>query len=156
MSEFPVNVLQVLDDRISVNMGDFTVVQRPLRPMDPAMCIGVYSVDWRPNDDPEIGHGIESTTSQYNYRIQLLVKHTTEVEGRIIYAKKSKILRAILYRDDTLKVQLTGLSETTLGRKERVQRFGIGRQQYLNNEFGGQFVYLSTTDFWVEVESTPV
>src|ERR1700752_2892664 len=152
MAYFPMAVIDVLHDRFKEMLTDREIVDRALRPTDPPRSVGMFPTDWFPDvDSHEIG-GREPTLGRYTYRIQTLVKHTNEEEGRALYAKDAKIIRAILYRDAELVTRLTGLQEITLGGIERVKRWGVRNQRYLNNELQGQFIFLATTELWLETE----
>lgn len=156
--DFPMNIVNELISHFKDTMKGYEegIVARPLRPADPRLSIGVFPDDWMPREDSyEIG-GFGPTLSTYVLRIHLLVKHTNEVEGRQLYAVDAKKLRAILYRDNDLRLRLAQLSEVSLGQVERVQRMGVRNQRYLNNEVSGTFLFLATTTFWVETETQPV
>lgn len=161
---FPNNVTEVLQTRLGfidiltkINATDDNpdgvpaVFTRPLRPSDPAVCVGVFSLDWAP-DELEIGAS-EPSLSTYIYAIQSFVKHTDEQEGNLLHGLLAKTVRAMLYRDADTRVALGSLSETSLGITERAQRWGVRQQRFANNEVDGQFLFLSTTDFWLQTES---
>lgn len=159
MTAFPMATVEIVHERFAELMRDRVILDRRLRPSDPARSIGIFPVDWSPvRNSMEIGgpnRPPEPTLQTYQYRIQSLVKHTDEIEGRALYALDAKFVLAILYRDQDLRVRLTTVQETLLGSVERVQRFGVNSQRYLNNELSGQFIYLATTEFWVETETVP-
>lgn len=96
----------------------------------------------------------EPTLQRYDFVIQALVKHTDQVEGTAIISALSSMIRRMLYRDAALTVALTSLSSSALGSIERTQRWGVGSQRYLTNEISGNWVFVSTSEFWVETEST--
>jgi hypothetical protein len=161
---FPNNVVETLQQRLGtidiltrINADDLNPTgipacfTRPLRPSDPAVCVGVFPLDWAA-DEQEIG-GTEPTLSTYVYAVQSFVKHTDEQEGNLLHGLLSKTVRAMLYRDQPTRVALGTLSETSLGITERAQRWGVRQQRFANNEVDGQFLYLSTTDFWLQTES---
>lgn len=151
---FPLNIVDVLQDLLPGLMPDHKVISRPLRYTDPARSIGVFLVDWTPQPaSQEIGH-IEPTLSTYNIRIQNLVKHTNEVEGKALFSFDAKTLRAVLYRAGSLTLRFAGLTEELLGSRESSMRWGVGRQRFLSNELKGQFVHLGQTEFWLETETT--
>jgi hypothetical protein len=157
MAGFPINVIDVLHARFKELIGlDIEIIDRPLRYTDPSRSVGLFAVDWVPVEGSyEIGKGFEPTLARYNYRIQALVKHTDEEEGRALYASDSKIIKAILYRDAQLVQRLTELQETNFGSIERAKRWGVRAQRFLNNELQGQFIYLATTELWLEAETVP-
>lgn len=157
---FPSNVVELLASKFLTIEGLEYVLKRPLRPTDPDMCLGVFPLDWVPGEF-EIGGAVninipvDPVTSTYLYAIQAFVKHGDEEEGILKHTILSKIVRAMLYRDTGLRVALAALNETSLGMKERTQRWGVRTQRFIQNEISGQFVFLSTMDFWLETEVVP-
>jgi hypothetical protein len=151
---FPLNIV----DALAVKVGEIEgvaipVPKRPLRLSDPAISVGVHADDWVPKPDSfQIGQ-VEPSLATYMVRVQTMVRHSNEEEGRKLHTAISKHLRALLYRDEPLRVSLGGLYEDIRGSRERVQRFGVARQRFLNNTFNGVMVYLATTDFFVETET---
>lgn len=127
-------------------------VNRPLRISDPARSCGLFALTWQPMaDSQQIGQQ-EPAINRYDIRIQTLVKHAQEIEGRALSSLDAKSIRVILYRDRDLKLRLLTLTEELLSSKETFKRFGIRRQNLLNTEMRGTFVYLNTTEVWFESE----
>lgn len=163
-SELMSEVVSVLETRFTELLNDatqeYSVLTRTLRPTDPNQAIGIFASDWAPFEDSmEMGGpGVpaEPTISRYNFRIQNMVKAANEVEGRQMFARDAKIIRAILYRDQALAVRLRDINEVTLDSSERVMRYGVQRQRFLNNEIRGSFLYLATTELWVDTATVPV
>jgi hypothetical protein len=155
MAGFPENVIDALKPSFDAHLTDHKFIPRPLRFTDPERSLGIYALQWNPEqeDSAQIGQ-MEPALARYQFRIQNLIKAADEVEGRGLYTASAKIVRAILYRDPALRVRLCELSEEVLGSVERVKRYGVRAQGYLNNELRSQFVYLATTDMWVETEVT--
>lgn len=131
------------------------VLMRPLRPIDPNYCMGVFAFDWTPGqgsyaigqEDPQ--HAI------YHLRIQVMVKHTNEEEGLSEHSVLSKTLRAMLYRDPQLRAELTELHESSFGVIERLQHYTVQAQRFMTNEITqGTYVYLSSMDVNFNVEHT--
>ena len=160
MIGFPNNVVDVLASKFLSIEGLEYVLKRPLRPIDPDMCLGVFALDWTPGEF-EMGGSVnmdippDPVTSTYVYAIQCLVKQSDEEEGILKHTVLSKIVRAMLYRDTALRVALSTLNETSLGMKERTQRWGVRTQRFIQNEIQGQFVFLSILEFFVETEVVP-
>lgn len=162
MPGFPENVVDELAVSFTEHMAGVDddppaeILKRPLRHTDPALSLGIYAYNWVPNpDSAQIGQH-EPALATYLYRIQLMVKHATETEARALFTSHGKIVRAILYRDTALRVRLAALQEDLLGSRERFMRFGVRNQSFLNNELRGTFVYLATTDLWVETETADI
>lgn len=153
---FPVNVVDVLFDRISVGMPDHVGTRRSLSPSDPMLSFGVFATEWATDEDSmEIGGTIEPLLNRYRLQVQNMVLSTDESLGRDTHTANSKIVRTILYRDPVLHASLRGLEETVLGSTERVKRFGITRQEFLSGARSSQWMFLTQTHFWLETEKTP-
>jgi hypothetical protein len=158
---FPSSITNTLADSLATISGltmldvpggpRAAVFKRPLRPSDPAVCIGIFTLDWEP-DEKELGFSTP-TLSTYHWAVQGFVKHGDEQEGEQAHADLSKSIRSMLYASQSLRVALTALTETSGGVTERVQRTGCRTQRYANNEVDGKFVFLSTTDFWAQTET---
>lgn len=176
MPGFPENILDELELSISTNFPPVPVIdpdptafppvagtttsipiaRRPLRYMDPERSVGLHVVDWTPDPNSVQMGQAELALNTYLVRIQNLVKHSDEEEGRNLYVLDAKMVRVILYRDTALRVRLGSLNETIMGTQERFKRMGIRNQRFLNNELSGQFVFLATTDVWIETEVTQI
>lgn len=128
-----------------------SVFSRPLRPTDPDISMGVYLVDWTPRDY-QIGQP-EPVVGTYEIRVDLLVKHLEEITGRDLSGKYAKMIRTMLYGDADLRVALTAITESYNGRVERVQKCAVRSQKFLNNEVRGTFLYLASSEFYVETET---
>lgn len=156
MSEFPNNIVDELVTRTTAVLTDLTgpVLRRPLRPTDPERSVGIFPVDWNAVEGQMQMGNVGPSLQTYSFRIHLLVKNSNEEEGRALYANDSKKLRTMLYHDQTLKVALGSLTEVVINdHTERLQRWGIRSQRFLNNELSGQFLFLSSTDFWAETQN---
>lgn len=154
---FPGNVIEKVRPRVQALDVDLFVVARPLQPTDPIQSVGIFPAQWGPQEgSQEMGRQFpgEPTLQRYDFVIQALIKHTDQVEGTAIISALSSMIRRMLYRDAALTVALTSLSSSALGSIERTQRWGVGSQRYLTNEISGNWVFVSTSEFWVETEST--
>lgn len=152
---FPSNVLLLLEAAFAGLDPDLTVLKRPLRPSDPNQSIGMWGALWSPEEDSyEIGHIAphEPTLQTYQIGVQCLVKDGDEVRGLNIHSILSKRIRSVLYRNEPLRVALQSSYTTDGFSTERVRRWGVRNQRYMNNDIEGQFVYVSTLDFWFETE----
>lgn len=162
-SVFPNNVVEVLSLRFDNMDDEITVLRRPLRTTDPATSIGVWGTLWTP--DPEsseirgLGAGSpipgpqEPTLGRYIVTIQAFIKDMEEERGLARHSVLSMWVRAILYRDNALRVALASLNAEVAGVQERMMRWGVTAQRYLNNELGdNEWLYLSTVELWLETE----
>jgi hypothetical protein len=155
---FPNNVVKLIADRVKPAIdADLYVAKRPLRNTDPTQSVGVSASSWVPNEDSLEMRGAtagqEPTISQYLISVQAFVKDMNEVNGLIVHAKLSKMVRTMLYRDATLAVGLRSLSVSAGLYQERVMRWGIRTQRYFSNELNADWLYLSILEFWLETET---
>lgn len=153
-SGFPYNVVTELETAFRANeeLALAAVVGRALRPTDPSRTLGIVANTWSQVQPPLIGQYDPSITA-YDYELQLLVKHAKEDEGRRVAAQLSKTLRVMLYRDPDLRVGLASLSESSMQMTERVTKWSVRRQSFLANEINGQFIFLTTSEIVVEVDT---
>lgn len=129
------------------------VVGRPLRNVDADGAVGVVAVDWLPGDFV-IGQPMPAVAT-YLFSLQALRKFASEEEGITAHYGLAKNVLRMLYGDTTFRVLFGDLTETSAGYLERVQLWGVRQQRYLANEINGQFMFLSVTELWVQVENVP-
>jgi hypothetical protein len=163
---YPNNVVEIiatraalLDDEPDPN-NRVVVLKRPLRNTDPIQSIGVFGTQWTFDPDsfefrgtPQHGPS-EPTLQRYTLGLQAFVKDMDEVRGLYTHSVLTKMIRSMLYHDDPLRVALSALSVSMDGSTESTKRWGISQTRYLSNEISGEWLYLSTMDFWLETEST--
>ncbi len=150
---FPHNIVEVFQTLYKERMPDHEIITRPVRIADPNLSLGIYVMDWMPDmSSLQIGQE-EPALARYRIRLQNLIKHTDEQEARGLFATSAKIVRVILVRDPALRVRLTELQEEILNSRERLLRFGVAQQSFLNNKIDRSFTFLATTDVWVETET---
>ena len=152
---FPNNVVLKLAERYATLDADLAILRRPLRNTDPMQSVGVYAAMWNP--DPEsmeiIGGGrSEPTLQQYVISVQAFIRDGDEERGLAVHSVLSSLVRRVLYRDDTLRLALQGLSVETNGVTESLKRWRLLTQRYFNNDIDGQWIYLSTLELWMETE----
>ena len=160
---FPNNIIEILQTRIAGLDESLTnsTFRRPLRESDPNTAAGVFAATWEPNEDSMEMRGLgssnpapaEPTISTYIIGVQAFVKDFDEERGLARHSVLSKMIRSMLYRDAPLRVGLSTLSVTMNDSVERAQRWGIRAQRYLSNEIDGNFLYLSTLEFWLDTET---
>ena len=95
----------------------------------------------------------EPTLSQYLIGVQAFVKDGDEERGLAAHSVLSMRVRSVLYRDEPLRVALSSLSVTYQGVTERLKRWGVRTQRYFANDLEGQWLYLSTLEFFIETET---
>lgn len=154
---FPNNVVDLLFTRIGLIDTDLRGFKRPLRATDPQQSYGMFGQQWLPDEDSQEMVGSagssEPTIGRYLIGVQAFVKDTSEERGLAVHSVLSKLIRGTLYRDIPLKLALQALTVTLNGSTERTRRFGISTQRYFSNEIAGDFLYLSTLEFWLETET---
>lgn len=155
---FPNNIVILLDTRVHMLDADLAVFKRPLRESDPNQSVGIVAANWTPNEDsyemlgaPQGRH--EPTLQNYSITVQAFVRHGDEEIGLATHSVLSKMLRAMLYRDNALRVGLGLLSAEMNGATEKAQRWGVRQQRYYSNELQGSWLYLSNLEFWLETET---
>lgn len=151
---FPSNVVDEIVGALKRNLPDHNLIRRPVKLMDMTRTIGVFALDWNPDErSQQIGQE-EPTTQRYNFRVQNFVKSANEEHGLAEFALDAKLVRVVLYRDTQLRVALSSLQEELLGTVERVLKYSVQRQRFANNETrNSSFVYVAQTDFFVETEA---
>lgn len=151
---FPNNVVEVVAARMTALWGgDLTIVKRRLHVTDRAQSIGVFPDTWAPDENSYEFVSQEPTVQRYVVKVQAFAKDSVEERGIATHSVMAKAVRSMLYNDAALAVGLNALSVTMFGKTERIQRRGCDRQRFINNEVSGQFLYLSTLDYYVETET---
>lgn len=158
---FPNNAVLEIANRSKLldPAGDVQVFRRPLKPEDPVQSIGIFGGMWAPvQDSVEMKGGFlpgpqEPTIQRYTLAVQAFVKDMDEERGLAAHSVLSKMILAMLYRDEPLRIGLAGLASTMLGQTERTKRWGVSTQRFLNNEIDAEWLYLSTVECWLETET---
>lgn len=151
---FPNNVVMLVSERVKALDPDLFVCRRPLRSSDPNQSVGIMAATWTPNEGSQEFRGSgEPTLQRYAIAVQAFVKDMDEQNGLNVHAVLSAMLRTMLYRDAALRVGFAALSVTASGSTERPSLWGIGLQRFISNEIEGQFLYLSTLEFWLQTEN---
>lgn len=154
---FPNNVADVIFEALRTGIPEIQLaLRRPLRVEDPSWTLSVYPTTWVPDTIEMNGQdSFEPTDTTYSFQIQTLIKTTDEQEGRVWAAYLAKSLRLILYRAQSFIVPLRQLKESRAdGSIERYQRSGIKQQKFAANSLNNLFLQYSSTDYWVQTEST--
>lgn len=153
---FPNNIVDLVATRCALIDTDLFVIKRPLRNTDPNQSIGVVAALWAPDQESLEMRGFypaPPTLQRYSITVQAFVKHMDEVEGLNTHSVLSMLLRSMLYNDGPLRVGLSSLQSTLNGTTEQSQRWGIAQQRFFSNEISGDWLYLSTLEFWLETET---
>ena len=149
----------VIDDEVDPTQR-ITILKRPLRPTDPNQSVGLIPVNWVPNQESLEIRGLpspgpqEPTLQQYMLHVQAFVRDPEEMRGLAVHSVLTSRIRAVLYRDVPLRVGLAALAVNLVGATEQLKRWGFLQTRYLSNEVNGNWLYLSTTELWIETETT--
>lgn len=151
-SAFPNNVVVCLGIVLPGIDSDCTILKRPLRPTDPNYSVGVYSTAWTPQEDShEIGR-VDPTLNNYQIGIQTLVKDGDTERGLAISNILTNRVRAVVYRNEPLRVALGSLYVQDATSRESMKRWGVRSQRFMSNDIEGTFVTISVLDLWLETE----
>jgi hypothetical protein len=160
-SIFPNNVCTLIVARAKTIDIDLKVMQRQIRDSDGTQVVGVFPLNWVPDESsfempaiPSVLAAGEPTLQRYVIGVQAFVKDTNEQRGIGVHAVLAKRVRSLLYRDQPLAVGLAALSVSMSGATERIQRRGILVQRFLANEVEGIFMFLSSCEYFVDTETT--
>lgn len=150
----PQHIVQSFRDTFKERMPDHHFAERQLRPTDPQLALGVVVMSWEHlAASAQIGQ-VEPGMGRYTVRVQSMVKHMNEEQGRTIHNVQCALVRAVLYRSEELRLRLIGVDEEIEGSAERVKRMGVRRQDFLSNQISGSFLYLCASEVYVETEIT--
>lgn len=154
---FPNNIVSIVALRAQLLDSGLKIVKRPLRATDPNQTIGVMAAQWLPNEDSKEMLGsqfaVQPTLSRYTVTIQAMIRDMDEERGLNVHNALARILRSMLYTDNTLRVALSQLSSTLNGITEHSRRWGVQNQRFFANEIKGEWLYLSILEFWLETET---
>lgn len=157
---FPNNVVDFLSIALQSIDGDSKIKKRPIKETDDSQTLAVYPVAWQPvNDSMEmVGHRREPTLQRYTVMVQSFIADLDEERGIRKHSLLSARVRHTLYRSPAVDVNLPKLKvefpSTSGPVEERVSRWGVASQDYMNNQVpsSGKFLFLSTTELFIETE----
>jgi hypothetical protein len=156
-SVFPNNIVSIIKLRTQLLDSELEVFGRPLRTTDPNQSVGITAAMWTPNERSQEMLGqpfsVQPTLSRYGITIQGFIRDMDEERGLNVHTVLARMLRGMLYTDNTLRVALSQLSSTLGPTTERSQRWGISQQRFFANEIKGEWLYLSILEFWLETET---
>ena len=165
MSTFPQNVVEAILTHIPQyfeNPGNptdpatnYTFVDRPVLPTDPARTMSCFSVGWAEEPNSELIGQVEPGMGRYLIRMETLVKNfPTFTEGWQIMATDAKLLRVVMYRDPGLQAELRTFSETIVGVVERFKDLKVTGQQTNPATQAGMNMLVTVTNIIVKTETT--
>ena len=155
---FPNNAVVLIASKIADLDPDLFVVRRPLKPDDSTQSVGVFGTQWNPDHDSYEMRGLpqgrhDPSLSSYLITVQGFVKDMDEERGLAVHGVLAKVIRSMLVRNASLHVGLRSLTVVMDGSTEKAQRWGVNRQNFVSNELSGTWLYLSTSEFWLETET---
>lgn len=161
---FPANIvnllaagLQFIDPHTDPDKKDgVRIYKRPLMTTDASESIGVIATNWGPviSSMEMRGGPFEPTLQRYTVAIQAMVKDAEEERAIAVHSLLSAKVRHMLYHDPALAVALPQLQvsfDTFAGvTVEKLMKWNITSQNFMNHEVKGRFVYLSTLEVVAE------
>lgn len=151
---FPSNAIEIIKTRTQTLYPDLFVIERMLRQSDKTQSVGIYPLNWLPDENSfETGNYEEPTVQRYHIGVQCFVMDADPVRGIKVHSVLTKVMRSLLYNDQPLRVGLDLLQTSMFGKTEKIQRRGISRTRYLSNEVRGNFLHLSTIEYWLETQN---
>lgn len=149
-------ISEALDRVLNFDGEVYKIIGRQIGPTDPSRTIAIWPEDWSANPEAKLIGALnrEPYESLYTLKIVNLFISADMVEGRRQFSIDSKSIRAILYRDETLRLALAGLTEVFLGSVERVKKYDITNQKFLGSKTGISFSFICTTTMTITTEIT--
>lgn len=132
--------------------GQVSVFKRGIASTDPNFSICVFFQVWEPGDY-NIGQEFP-VYEKFMIAIQTYCKSSDRDEGEEFNALLTKKVRDILYRDQTLRVQLAALREGEPPNFKRVLRLNVNRTEYADVPVDRAFAFLAQTDTLLEIEQS--
>lgn len=129
--------------------ADGAILTRPMRPTDPTRSISVVEGEAAPKIY-EIGGRMDPAVLTWTIGIQVLVKHSNEVEGRNIRKRLLSRVRKALFLPTTVQTLMT-LNDGT----ERVTKFNMQRIDFASVEArdaNKQFLLLGQIELTFDTE----
>ena len=157
---FPNNIADFLCVALQDIDPDSKIYQRPIKDTDDSQTIAVFPVAWQPETDSleMMGRRNEPTIQRYVIMVQSYIADMDEARGIRKHSLLAARVRHTLYRSQAVAVALPTLevvfSDSAGPVKERVARWGVNGQDYMNNQLpnSNKFIFLSTTELFVETE----
>ena len=160
---FPNNIVNVLalalkDIDPDENVGQpnyyegVRVFKRPLDRIDGDKAVSVVAVNWRPvATSKEMGKTAEHILQEYYIVVQVMVCDGEEERAIATHSLLATRVRHMLYRSPALAVVLPKL-EVEFGSiggvtmREKLVKWDVTTQNFLNHEINGMFVYLASLE----------
>lgn len=154
---FPLPFVDAIADRFTTILTGYTVQTEPVDPLSSDKSVAVFPMSWTPEDGTVlIGGNGEPTINHYHIRVQNLTIHGDIQVAYTQFTNDQRKIRAILYRDATLRVALAAMQETYLGSREGFKRMTVARQTTLPGRQRGAMYFLCETDIVIDTDTTPI
>ena len=138
-------------------VSGYRVQTEPLDPTSGDKYISVFPMSWTPDPDTaEIGNGEEPTINHYHIKIQNLTIHGDIQAAYTQTTNDQRKIRAILYRDQTLRLALAAMTEVYLGSTERFSRMIVTRQNMMQSRRQYSMYFLCETDIQIDTNTSKV
>lgn len=134
------------------------VFKRPLQISDDTEAIGLFPLTWEPDEKSYemMGRRSEPTLQNYSIGIQGMIIDSDEERGIALHSVLSSRIRHQLQRDSALGQALPQLKVTLApssgNTTEKLAQWRVNRQQFLNSELSGRFIFLSTLELGITTE----
>ena len=152
---FPLQFIDAIAEALESDMGAGYFVQtEPLDVTSMDKYISVFPMSWTPVQDSQFISQVEPALNQYQIKIQNLTIHGEIEVAYTQFTNDQRKIRAILYRDATLRVSLAGMQETYLGSVERFKKLHVVRQTSLPARRAYGMYFLCETDIQIDTETT--
>lgn len=134
----------------------YRVQTEPLDPTSLDRYLAVFPMSWTPDPDTSLIGTVEPAINHYHIKIQNL---TIQGDIQAAYTQVTNDLRkirAILYRDATLRLSLSAMTEVYLGSTERFSRMIVTRQTTMQSRRNFAMYFLCETDIQIDTNTTQV
>lgn len=153
---FPLAFIDILIETLSHHFPASQVLAEPLTNVSPTEAIGVFPVSWTPDLDTKLmgQPSVEPVDGFYQITVQNLIVSADRPEGYSRFTSDAKKIRALLYRDMTLRVALAAMTEEFLDSIERFTTFDVTRQNFNTSRLNLGFYFLGQTDVRIKTHTT--
>lgn len=157
-TRFPSNVISLFAAKFAEVDSDLPIKMRPLIETDGTQAVGVYPVDYRPDQDTHemkayIGGAQVPVLQDYLINIMTMVMDSEQERGIATSSTLSDKICSVVAYDTVLDVALKNLVITESGRIKSARRWGIRRTIYQSGDLRGFFLYVSVSEFWLQTET---
>ncbi len=118
--------------------------------------LAVYPVSWQADErDKEFGGNGEPYRARHSLMVQNMTQSGDRHEGWDRCITMMRQIRAMLYRDQLLRLSLATMTEESLDTVERYLQLDVQRQTYLPGRLQN-FAFLGQTEFTITTQVQPL